>query len=72
MSPPLVPIGTAWPARSTARSTTLPPNPPASSRSGPATLRLLAWFAAPVVPLLFALQAANWWLFRGRTGQRYW
>ncbi|MGC9669827.1 cytochrome d ubiquinol oxidase subunit II [Planosporangium sp. 12N6] len=51
---------------------------PAASRTvadgaaGPATLRLLAWLAAPVVPLLFALQAATWWLFRGRTARRCW
>jgi cytochrome d ubiquinol oxidase subunit II len=51
---------------------------PAASRTvadgaaGPATLRLLSWLAAPVVPLLFALQAASWWLFRRRPGPRYW
>jgi cytochrome d ubiquinol oxidase subunit II len=51
---------------------------PAASRTvtdgaaGPATLRLLAWLAAPMVPLLLALQAASWWLFRRRPGPRYW
>jgi cytochrome d ubiquinol oxidase subunit II len=43
---------------------------PAASRTvadgaaGPATLRLLTWSAAPTVPLLVALQVANWRLFR--------
>jgi cytochrome d ubiquinol oxidase subunit II len=37
------------------------------------TLRLLSWVAAPVVPLLLALQVFNWRLFRaGRPGVRYW
>jgi cytochrome d ubiquinol oxidase subunit II len=51
---------------------------PAASRTvadgaaGPATLRLLTWLAAPMVPLLVALQVANWWLFRRRPSPRYW
>lgn len=44
----------------------------ADGAAGPATLRLLTWLAAPMVPLLVALQAANWWLFRRRPGPRYW
>jgi len=37
------------------------------------TLRLLSWVAAPLVPLLLALQVFNWRLFRaGRPGVRYW
>lgn len=51
---------------------------PAASRTvaggaaGPSTLRLLAWLAAPMIPLLVALQVANWWLFRRRPAARYW
>lgn len=38
----------------------------ADAAAGAATLRLLAWLAGPVLPVLVALQVANWWLFRRR------
>ncbi|NJC68442.1 cytochrome d ubiquinol oxidase subunit II [Planosporangium thailandense] len=49
---------------------------PAASRTvtdaaaGAPTLRLLAWLAGPVLPVLVALQVANWWLFRRRPDAR--
>ncbi|GAA3457174.1 cytochrome d ubiquinol oxidase subunit II [Dactylosporangium matsuzakiense] len=39
--------------------------------AGEATLRLLALGAAPLLPVLVAVQAAGWWLFRRRTSL-YW
>ncbi|MFI5908674.1 cytochrome d ubiquinol oxidase subunit II [Dactylosporangium sp. NPDC051541] len=39
--------------------------------AGDATLRLLALGAAPLLPVLVAVQAAGWWLFRRRTSL-YW
>ncbi|WP_426510850.1 cytochrome d ubiquinol oxidase subunit II [Dactylosporangium sp. McL0621] len=39
--------------------------------AGADTLRLLALGAAPLLPVLVAVQAACWWLFRRRTA-RYW
>jgi cytochrome d ubiquinol oxidase subunit II len=38
----------------------------ADAAAAPETLRLLGWIVWPVVPALFAIQAAGWWLFRGR------
>jgi len=45
-----------------------------AAAAAPETLRLLGWAAAPVVPLLIALQGVNWWLFRPSTrpATRYW
>jgi len=40
-----------------------------------ATLRLLSWVAAPIIPVLIGFQAMCWWIFRGRIDGRtpvYW
>jgi len=42
-----------------------------SAAAGGDALRLLALGAAPLLPVLVAVQAACWWLFRRRTA-RYW
>jgi cytochrome d ubiquinol oxidase subunit II len=36
----------------------------------PATLRLLNWLAAPLIPALVGVQARCWWVFRGRMDPR--
>jgi cytochrome d ubiquinol oxidase subunit II len=36
----------------------------------PATLRLLNWLAAPLVPALVGIQVMSWWVFRGRLDPR--
>jgi cytochrome d ubiquinol oxidase subunit II len=36
----------------------------------PATLRLLNWLAAPLVPALVGIQVMSWWVFRGRMDPR--
>jgi cytochrome d ubiquinol oxidase subunit II len=38
----------------------------ADAAAAPQTLRLLGWVVWPTVPALLAVQAAGWWLFRGR------
>lgn len=36
----------------------------------PATLRLLNWLAAPLIPALIGVQVMCWWVFRGRMDPR--
>jgi cytochrome d ubiquinol oxidase subunit II len=45
-----------------------------AAASGP-TLRLLSWFAVPLIPVLLSFQVMSWWIFRGRIDGRapvYW